>query len=165
MENTDKIKDVTNLLFIKGHTVLLGQKKRGFGKGKFNGFGGKLEPGESIEQAAIREAIEESGLTPLVYEKRAIIDFPNSYPFRMNLYVCTKWDGEPQESEEMRPEWFDFDQVPYEKMWEDDRYWLKFILEGKKIRASFTFENNEDLTGTAQNKITNHHLEIVDSLD
>jgi 8-oxo-dGTP pyrophosphatase MutT (NUDIX family) len=40
-------------------------KKRGFGNGKYNGFGGKVENGETIQQAAIRETIEESGLTPL----------------------------------------------------------------------------------------------------
>jgi 8-oxo-dGTP diphosphatase/2-hydroxy-dATP diphosphatase len=33
--------------------VLLGMKKRGFGEGKWNGFGGKLDLGETIEQAAL----------------------------------------------------------------------------------------------------------------
>lgn len=32
--------------------VLLGMKKRGFGAGKWNGFGGKVQPGETIEEAA-----------------------------------------------------------------------------------------------------------------
>lgn len=34
--------------------ILLGLKKRGFGEGKWNGFGGKVEPGETIHQAAAR---------------------------------------------------------------------------------------------------------------
>lgn len=34
--------------------VLLGMKKRGFGAGKWNGFGGKVQPGETIEEAARR---------------------------------------------------------------------------------------------------------------
>lgn len=159
------VNNVTNFLFIKGNNVLLGMKKRGFGKDKYNGFGGKLQAGESIEQAALREAKEESGLTPLVYEKRAIIDFPDSYPFRMNLYVCTKWDGEAIETEEMRPQWFSFDQIPYDQMWEDDRYWLSHILSGKKIKASFMFENNLDHDGTGINKIVDFALEEVDTLE
>lgn len=159
------VNNVTNFLFIKGNNVLLGMKKRGFGKDKYNGFGGKLQAGESIEQAALREAKEESGLTPLVYEKRAIIDFPDSYPFRMNLYVCTVWDGDAIETEEMRPQWFSFDQIPYDQMWEDDRYWLSHILSGKKIKASFMFENNLDHDGTGINKIVDFKLEEVDTLE
>lgn len=34
--------------------ILLGMKKRGFGAGRWNGFGGKVDPGESIEEAAKR---------------------------------------------------------------------------------------------------------------
>ena len=40
--------------------LLLGLKKRGFGQGKWNGFGGKLDEGETPRQAAIREMKEES---------------------------------------------------------------------------------------------------------
>src|SRR5690554_4188160 len=98
-----EVKDVTNVLFIRDNYVLLGMKKRGFGINKYNGIGRKLKKGESIEQAALREAEEESGLIPRIYEKRAIIDFPHSYPLRMNVYVCTEWEGELKESDEMRP--------------------------------------------------------------
>ena len=159
------IKDVTNVLFIKDKSVLLGLKKRGFGTNKYNGFGGKLKPGETIEQAAIREAIEESGLTPLEYEKYAIIDFPDSYPLRMHVYVCTKWAGEPKESDEMIPKWFAFDQVPYDHMWEDDAHWLSLVLGGKKIRASFTFEHSSDFDGTAMNHVTHQAIIEVDHFD
>jgi 8-oxo-dGTP diphosphatase / 2-hydroxy-dATP diphosphatase len=34
--------------------VLLGMKKRGFGAGKYNGFGGKIEENESNLDGAIR---------------------------------------------------------------------------------------------------------------
>lgn len=43
----------------RGRQYLLGLKKRGFGEGKYNGFGGKVEQGETIRQAAIRELQEE----------------------------------------------------------------------------------------------------------
>lgn len=165
MNNNNKIVEVTNLLFIKNNKVLLGMKKRGFGKDKYNGFGGKLKPGETIEEAAIREAIEESGLRPLQYEKVAIIDFPNSYSFRMNLFVCHRWAGEVVETEEMRPEWFSFETIPYDKLWEDDIYWLPLVLNGKKIKASFIFANDDDLDGTANNKIVDHKIDFVETLD
>ena len=42
--------------------ILLGRKKRGFGAYKYNGFGGKLDNGESFRECAIRELFEESGL-------------------------------------------------------------------------------------------------------
>lgn len=156
-----KIKDVTNVLFIKDNRILLGLKKRGFGTNKYNGFGGKLKEGETIEEAAIREAIEESGLKPTVFEKRAIIDFSESYPLRMHLFVATEWEGEVVESDEMKPEWFDIENVPYASMWEDDKYWLPYILSGKKIQANFTFESDDDVDGTKVNHVVAHTIKVV----
>lgn len=44
----------TLVLVVQPQRVLLGMKKRGFGAGLWNGFGGKVQPGESIEEAARR---------------------------------------------------------------------------------------------------------------
>lgn len=159
------VKDVTNFLFIKDGKVLLGMKKRGFGVNKFNGFGGKLKTGETILEAALREAKEEAGLTPTVYEKYAIIDFSNSYPLRMHLFVASAWEGQVVESEEMQPVWFNFEDIPYKEMWEDDIYWLPYILSGKKIIASFTFENDDDVDGTKENHVVKHTIQVVPKLD
>lgn len=159
------IKEVTNVLFIKDNQVLLGLKKRGFGVNKYNGFGGKLQANETIREAAIREAIEESGLKPLDLEKVGVIDFPDSYPLRMHLYISKKWEGEPLESDEMKPQWFDFNAIPYQQMWEDDVYWLDHVLAGKKIRASFIFEHASDLDGTASNHVVMHSIEEVTGFD
>ena len=52
----------TLIILKKDDEILLGLKKRGFGKGRLNGVGGKLEPGETIEEAAIRETEEEIGV-------------------------------------------------------------------------------------------------------
>jgi 8-oxo-dGTP pyrophosphatase MutT (NUDIX family) len=160
-----QIKDVTNVLFIKDDKVLLGYKKRGFGLQKYNGFGGKLKPGETIEQAAIREAQEEAGLTMVDYYKAAEIDFADSYPLRMHLYVCTKWEDDVTESDEMFPHWFPFDQVPLDEMWDDDKYWLELALTGKKFRATFVFENNDDYNGTAVNEVVSYSINLVDDLN
>ncbi len=55
--------------------VLLGMKKRGFGQGKWNGFGGKVEPGETVEAAALRELEEESCVRAAGAELRGKITF------------------------------------------------------------------------------------------
>lgn len=138
-----------NLCYItKNNRVLLGYKKRGFGVDRWNGYGGKVKPDESIESALVRELREESGLS--VHEKNlkkvAVIDFyfTNAPPGKdwdqtVHVYMVDVWEGQPVETEEMRPQWFDFDKVPIHQMWADDPYWLPLVLEGKKIRAEFTF--------------------------
>jgi 8-oxo-dGTP pyrophosphatase MutT (NUDIX family) len=45
---------LTLLFVLEPGKVLLGMKKRGFGVGRWNGFGGKVQSGESIEEGAIR---------------------------------------------------------------------------------------------------------------
>ncbi len=157
-------KNVTNVLFIRDNKVLLGLKKRGFGRGKYNGFGGKPKEGETVVETAIREAREETGLVMNEYYKAAEIDFGSSYPFTMHLYVCTAWEGKESESEEMIPAWFSFCDVPYSEMWDDDKYWLHLALSGKKFKAQFDFENDDDIDGTRENKVTNYRLHLVDHL-
>ncbi|CAM9501116.1 unnamed protein product [Choristocarpus tenellus] len=63
--------------------ILLGKKKRGFGEGKWNGFGGKVEAGETIVEASCRELLEESHLTAHQenLSKRGLLTFHvPSYP-------------------------------------------------------------------------------------
>ena len=130
--------------------VLLGKKKRGFGMGKLNGIGGKLEPGEMPEAGIIREVEEEVGLTisSAALDKRAEITF--RFPFMkafdhfVHVFVTSDWSGEPIETDEMLPSWFSVGEIPFEKMWQDDAYWLPLVLQGKCIKAEFTFgEDNE----------------------
>ena len=99
--------------------VLLGRKKRGFGGGKYNGFGGKIEPGETARDAAVREVTEESGLVvapdDLIPAGRVTFFFPARPDFDHDvaLFVATRWDGEPRETEEMAPEWFPIRSLPF----------------------------------------------------
>ncbi|MGC8478311.1 MAG: 8-oxo-dGTP diphosphatase [Candidatus Micrarchaeia archaeon] len=142
-----KLRKVTLMYLIKEREkkVLLAMKKRGFGAGRLNGVGGKQEKQESIEETACREAKEEIGITPLKYEKAGAIRFyfdgPQSDEFNqeVTVFVAKKWRGEPKESEEMKPKWFKMDRLPYDKMWQDDKYWLEKVLNGKKIDAAFLF--------------------------
>jgi 8-oxo-dGTP pyrophosphatase MutT (NUDIX family) len=135
----------------KKDKILLGMKKRGFGQGKYNGFGGKVHDNETIEQAALREFQEESELStePANLKKVAEMDFffPHEPKFdqTMHAFLVEEWQGNPKETEEMAFEWFDLDKIPYNRMWDDDKYWLPKVLDGKILKAKFIFrlEGNE----------------------
>ena len=149
------------LLVIKDGKILLSRKKRGFGMGKINGIGGKVEPGETIEEGLLRESFEEASIIPIDYEKRAEIIFDE--PFKgeqikviMNVFVASCIKGEPIESEEVEPMWFSLDTIPYNKMFEDDIIWLPEIIAGKKFKANFKFDKNF--------KLFEHSLEFVKAL-
>lgn len=123
--------------------ICLAMKKRGFGKGRWNGVGGKVEAGESIEQAAAREAKEEISVTVAALMKVAELSFtfPHNPSFDqlVHVYLTDTWDGSPAESEEMDPRWFMVGAIPFDSMWPDDEFWLPNVLAGDKIRGAFTF--------------------------
>ncbi|MEN9913132.1 MAG: hypothetical protein RLY66_540 [Candidatus Parcubacteria bacterium] len=123
--------------------ILLGMKKIGFGAGNWNGFGGKVEPGEEIDAAAAREVREEAGVNPLDIQKVGILEFEfqnDPKVMEVHIFSATTFSGEPVESDEMRPQWFDQDKIPYDNMWSDDRYWLPMVLQGKKFKGRFLFD-------------------------
>lgn len=148
---------VLTLVFItKGDEVLLGLKKRGFGSDYWNGFGGKVEPGEEIETAARRELREESGLEVGSLKKFAVVIFnfeSNPVPWEIHFFRTENFIGEPLETEEMRPQWFDKNNVPFESMWADDFYWWPHFLANDKFRAEFWLDKDK--------KITSHMIEKV----
>lgn len=140
----------TLLFLVRDGQVLLAMKKRGFGTGKWNGVGGKLDPGETIEQALVRECQEEIGATPSSWRKAAEFDFvqdirTNPWHMYVHVYTSNNWHGEPTETEEMRPEWFAFKDIPYQDMWDDDIIWLPRVLAGDTLRGEFTFDENDQM--------------------
>ncbi len=130
--------------------VLLGRKKKGFGRGKVNGFGGKIEAGEDAEAAAVREIAEETGLAvrreDLIAVGRIVFVFPAdpSFDHDVSVFVAERWTGEPRETEEMAPEWFALDALPFGEMWQDDAHWLPLALKGRRIDARFTFAGDNE---------------------
>lgn len=128
--------------------VLLGMKKRGFGAGRWNGFGGKVQDGETIEEAAKREALEECGLVVEKLEKRGELTFEfqgNPELHEVHIFKAIKWTGQWCETEEMQPKWFTFAQIPYNDMWPDDKYWFPIFLEGNTFRGNFTFGEGDTI--------------------
>jgi 8-oxo-dGTP pyrophosphatase MutT (NUDIX family) len=133
------MKRSTIVFLVKRDDVYLSEKKKGFGKGFLNGYGGKVGE-ESIEAAAVRELYEEAGVKadPAKLEKAAVIDFYNGEEllYECHVFFTDDWIGEPRESEEMAlPRAYTRASLPYEKMWQADRSWLPLVFSGKKIRA------------------------------
>ena len=147
------MRNTTLILPMRDGRILLGMKKRGFGVGKLNGFGGKLNEGESIVEAAVRELFEESGIEAVVDDLRKVAEldffFPHSekdWDQKVHVFTVENWKGEPVESEEMSVEWHDFDKIPFDRMWDDDKHWLPKVLDGKKVKGKFSFgEDNSSL--------------------
>lgn len=122
--------------------VLLGMKKRGFGAGRWNGFGGKVKEGETIEAAAKRELQEEAGIEAVGLQKIGLLNFEfmgKEDTIEGHIFSASEIVGLPTESEEMKPQWFDTDKIPYAEMWPDDPYWMPFLLTGRKFVGRFKF--------------------------
>jgi 8-oxo-dGTP diphosphatase len=150
------MRDVTLCFLVRGNPpgeILLGFKKAGFGAGKYNGFGGKVEPGETVKSAAVREVEEEVGIKVSERELQPVARL--TFLFSANptwdrvahVFIVTRWDGDPVESAEMKPTWFRVHEIPFDRMWQGDIHWVPRILAGERIQGHFTFgEDGEVVT-------------------
>lgn len=166
MKNQLPISTITFL--IRKNQVLLGLKMRGFGKGNYLGIGGKVEDDKDrsndeeelisvIKTAACREIKEEIGVAVNLndLEPMGVLNFyfphveDGSWNQQVHVFVAKNWQGEEEAvvddngEIEIQPEWFDFNELPLDKMWDDARYWLPLVLEGNQINGKFVFD--EDL--------------------
>ncbi|MFA6525980.1 MAG: 8-oxo-dGTP diphosphatase [Candidatus Buchananbacteria bacterium] len=125
----------------------MGMKKRGFGEGRWNGFGGKVQEGETIEEGAEREVREECGLIVRNLQKFGQLDFEfhnnRGVILEVHMYKSETFEGELQESDEMRPQWFNITKIPFADMWPDDIYWFPLFLAGKKFNGRFLFGDDD----------------------
>ena len=128
--------------------VLLGMKKRGFGAGKWNGFGGKIEEGESVEEGAKRELMEECSLETSSLTRRGYLVFDmeeSNKILKVHVFETFEYSGEPEESSEMRPQWFEESAIPYDGMWPDDRLWLPQVLAGNSVLGRFDYSDDDTI--------------------
>ena len=141
-------KDPATLVFvIEDGKILLIDKKTGLGKGKINGPGGKVEKGEAPEACAIRECQEELSITvsDLQYCGQHRFQFVDGYSIHVWVYKTEKFDGTPTESVEAKPLWVSLDEIPYDRMWEDDEIWLPMLLRGERFQGRWIFDGDSML--------------------
>ena len=132
-------------LFGTRSEILLGKKLTGLGTGKFVGAGGKLEPGETPVDAAVREVSEELGVAVAPHDLTPISCI--TYPFvdrtewsqRSFGFIAHEWTGTPRASDELAPRWFDTRRIPFHRMWSDAELWLPKALGGEFVEDTFVF--------------------------
>ncbi|MDE1856937.1 MAG: 8-oxo-dGTP diphosphatase [Candidatus Micrarchaeota archaeon] len=135
----------------KAGRMLLKKNVRGISKGKWNGAGGKIEPGETPEQGAVREVFEETGLRVTNLFDHGVIRFAVDGSEEINLvmhvFSTRDFSGNPVGNEEGEVRWFGLDEIPYDRMWEDDIYWVDLMLNGRRFECEFHFDSgNRNLT-------------------
>jgi len=142
------MKILTLAFLFRGDQILLPMKKVGFGAGKWNGYGGNIEEGEEPIDCIIRETEEESGL---VIERNACkelgyMDFyfndKEEWNQRVFIYRIDEFNGEPVETKEMRPQWFDIKDIPYHEMWKGDDIWIPNVLSNKNFTGEVYLDEN-----------------------
>jgi 8-oxo-dGTP diphosphatase len=146
--NTWEPSDIATLVFVfQSDQVLLIRKKRGLGAGKINAPGGKVDPGETLEEAALRELEEEVCVrcASISYVGEHRFQFVDGYAMHVHVFRSEEYQGVPQETEEAIPMWFSVDEIPYDEMWEDDKIWIPMMLEGISFSGRYIFDGSSML--------------------
>ncbi|MCX6752699.1 MAG: NUDIX domain-containing protein [Candidatus Nomurabacteria bacterium] len=148
--------------------IILAQKKRKIGVGKWNGYGGKMEGEESRIDCLIRETLDECGV---VLQKEdcnelGYIDFFLEDRKKLNqrvfIYRVNNFSGEPKESEEMgEPREFNVNELPYNEMMAGDDKFMTFVIKIRKFRGEIHFLEKENrLVSSNVIEITDEKNEI-----
>lgn len=142
------MKEILNTLIIveNDNQILLAKKQRKVGEGLWNGYGGQIEDGETVEEAAKRELFEESSLKVGTILERGVVKFINPKTNIVVYIFSAITNNEPIETEEMKnPTWFSKDNIPFDEMLPADRIWIPYFLKGKFFIGIFKYDHGWDL--------------------
>lgn len=128
--------------------ILLCMKKRWFWVGKWNWPGWKVDSWETVQEWAKRELLEETWIDIPVekLEFKWVLHFfydgKPDWNQDANTFVYKWYTWEFFETEEMLPKWYKIEEIPYDNMWEDDKFWLPVLISWEEFE--FTFKFSED---------------------
>ena len=120
------------------------KKKNDVHEGKWNGLGGKFEPGESPEECAIREVKEECGLiikNPVMHGFITFPMFDGIKDWYVFVFTAREFEGELTDSHEGKLEWIPDNKLLDLNLWEGDRTFIPWLFEEKFFSAKFVYEN------------------------
>jgi 8-oxo-dGTP diphosphatase len=131
-----------------GHTLMIHRvkKENDMHAGKWNGLGGKLEPGETPEACAIREILEESGLIVKNLILKGIITFPgfsNDEDWYTFLFVIDDFEGQLIDSPEGHIRWIPDDELLDLYMWPGDRIFIPWLDRPEFFSGKFVYKDNQ----------------------
>lgn len=131
-----------------GHTLMLHRIKKAndMHQGKWNGLGGKLEPGETPEECAAREILEESGLQIEAPVFRGMIVFPqfnNGDDWITYIFVIEQFSGTLIDSAEGVLAWIPDGELLDLNLWPGDRIFLRWLDDPRFFSAKFVYEAGE----------------------
>lgn len=134
----------TLLFVIRNGQILLIHKKRGLGAGKINGPGGRVEPGESAMECAVREVREELRIAAHGVKHAGTVRFQfiDGYSIHGEVFTANDFEGTPTETDEATPHWFNLTELPYNRMWPDDELWMPLMFAGRKFDGKFIFDGD-----------------------
>ena len=117
-----------------------------------NGPGGRCLDGEAPIDCARRETIEEIGVTPLglVQAGELRFQFTDGYSLHCAVFTAEDARGTLIETDEAKPFWKPVSEIPFDDMWTDDRYWIPWMLDGRRFVGSFFFEGDKMLAGKVE---------------
>jgi 8-oxo-dGTP diphosphatase len=131
-----------------GQTLMVHRVKKAndIHQGKWNGLGGKLDPGETPEECAIREIFEESGLKVRNPQLKGFLTFPHFahdedwYAF---VFIAEDFEGELIDSPEGDLRWIDNAELPGLNLWEGDRVFLPWLDRRGFFSGKFVYQDGK----------------------